>query len=725
MKLSKYDIQYKKSITKWDEALPIGNGKIGGLIYGNGPLKIAVDRIDLWDERINPVTKEKGFTFDNLVKLSLSGKQEDWDERLRLFQDIYDLPYPSKITAGRLELDFGVKESDFQSRVDLQKAVATVQSVKNNVRLETFASAVRFVGVAKIYGEFSLGIHIPDYIGESEKCGKYCLHYPTAEIQRENGFTYYVQETLSDFRYGIFTYRKNCGEYTELYYTIATNKDGADFVEKTKKELLFSAKAGYDTLFEEHALWWKNYWKKSEIHVADELIEKTYYRSWYLFASCSRKGFSPMPLQGVWTADDDKLPPWKGDYHHDTNTELSYQSYLKANRLEEGKVFVDYLWSLREKMQEFAKEFYGVEGYLLSSAAALDGSAMGGWAQYSYDPTMTIWLAQSFDEYWLYTDDYEFLKTRAYPFFKGVYTAIKGLLREKDGKLYLPISVSPELYNAAREAYVEPNSNFNLALMIYMLQTLQKYSEILGLDGSEYAEMLTKLDPIAINQDGVVMVDKKHCLPFSHRHFSHTMCLYPLHLINYDTPENIRVYEETILQLEQLGKGWWVGFGFAMMAQLYAMAYKGNAAYETLRQFCKGFVAENGFHLNGDFKHYGFSQFHYRPFTLESSFGFCDALQEMLLQEHKGYIEIFPAVPEGWEKEVSFQDLRSYHGVLVSAKKKNGKVVSVQLKAKKETKVVLKKPFLGNQVEMNGKMVFASTFMELTLPKGKTIIKGV
>ena len=51
-----------------------------------------------------------------------------------------------------------------------------------------------------------------------------------------------------------------------------------------------------------------------------------------------------MPLQGVWTADNDCLPPWKGDYHHDTNTQLSYQSYLKANRLDEGRVFVDYLW---------------------------------------------------------------------------------------------------------------------------------------------------------------------------------------------------------------------------------------------------------------------------------------------------------------------------------------------------------------------------------------------
>ena len=69
-----------------------------------------------------------------------------------------------------------------------------------------------------------------------------------------------------------------------------------------------------------------------------------------------------MPLQGVWTADNDCLPPWKGDYHHDTNTELSYQSYLKANRVEEGEAFIEYLWKLKPTYERFAKEFFGVKG---------------------------------------------------------------------------------------------------------------------------------------------------------------------------------------------------------------------------------------------------------------------------------------------------------------------------------------------------------------------------
>ena len=82
--LKKYNIKSNKSILKWDEAMPLGNGKIGCLLYGDGPLRIALDRVDLWDKRVNPATLEKGFTFENLVRLSLSDRQSDWQERARL-----------------------------------------------------------------------------------------------------------------------------------------------------------------------------------------------------------------------------------------------------------------------------------------------------------------------------------------------------------------------------------------------------------------------------------------------------------------------------------------------------------------------------------------------------------------------------------------------------------------------------------------------------------------
>lgn len=676
----------------WDEGAPLGNGRTGSLVYGRGIVKITADRTDLWDLRPNETTLEKGFTYANLVRLSKSGKEEEWAERERLFEDIFmGKPYPSKITAGRLELAFGKNAEDISCTLDLNTATAEIYCGEKRLT-SVFVSGEANVGVIRTYAEYNLRLHVPAYLsgmpqngsGLEDNSANMSLKYPPAVMKSDGKFTWYEQNTHTKYAFGIIVYESD----GVIYYTLVTTDDDEDYIAYGKKMLLNAARCGVERLFALHKKEWGKYWRKSRITTGDRLLDDTYKKSWYLFKCCSGKGGYPMPLQGVWTADNDCLPPWKGDYHYDTNTELSYQSYLKANRLEEGVVFVDYLWKLKPTYEKFAKEFFGVNGLLIPSCSTLDGKAMGGWAQYSLSPTMTIWAAQNFDEYYLYTGDEKFLKERAYPFFKETGSAIKSLLTEKNGKLYLPLSSSPEIFDDTRKAYLRENSNFDLALLIYLFRTLKVYAEKLGDDSSEYEAILEKFDDIAVSPDGVVMLDKTHKLPETHRHFSHLMCLYPLHLINYDTEENKRIYESTIKDLEILGTGYWVGFSFVQSAQIYAMAKNGNASYERLRQFCRGFVGDNGFHLNGDFRHFGYTQFHYRPFTLEALFGFCDALHEMLLQDHTGKIELFAAIPQEWKtRTIGFKNLRSRGGLIISAKLKNGIITELSVTAPKECRV--------------------------------------
>lgn len=676
----------------WDEGAPLGNGRTGSLVYGRGIVKITADRTDLWDLRPNETTLEKGFTYANLVRLSKSGKEEEWAERERLFEDIFmGKPYPSKITAGRLELAFGKNAEDISCTLDLNTATAEIYCGEKRLT-SVFVSGEANVGVIRTYAEYNLRLHVPAYLsgmpqngsGLEDNLANMSLKYPPAVMKSDGKFTWYEQNTHTKYAFGIIVYESD----GVIYYTLVTTDDDEDYIAYGKKMLLNAAQCGVERLFALHKKEWGKYWRKSRITTGDRLLDDTYKKSWYLFKCCSGKGGYPMPLQGVWTADNDCLPPWKGDYHYDTNTELSYQSYLKANRLEEGVVFVDYLWKLKPTYEKFAKEFFGVNGLLIPSCSTLDGKAMGGWAQYSLSPTMTIWAAQNFDEYYLYTGDEKFLKERAYPFFKETGSAIKSLLTEKNGKLYLPLSSSPEIFDDTRKAYLRENSNFDLALLIYLFRTLKVYAEKLGDDSSEYEAILEKFDDIAVSPDGVVMLDKTQKLPETHRHFSHLMCLYPLHLINYDTEENKRIYESTIKDLEILGTGYWVGFSFVQSAQIYAMAKNGNASYERLRQFCRGFVGDNGFHLNGDFRHFGYTQFHYRPFTLEALFGFCDALHEMLLQDHTGKIELFAAIPQEWKtRTIGFKNLRSRGGLIISAKLKNGIIAELSVTAPKECRV--------------------------------------
>ena len=677
----------------WDEGLPLGNGEIGSLVYGSNPLKITVDRTDLWDLRPNEVTLEKGFNFKNLVKLSMSGKDEDWKERERLFEDVFmGKPYPSKITAGHIELCFDEDAKNIYYTLDIDNPIVKIYA-DNRYIAEVFVFDEPNAGVIKLHEKAEINLHIPAYLsgkpeggsGIGDNAGKMSLGYPEARFFENDGFKWYEQNTRTDYSFGIVTYKTG----DEIYYTLVTTDDDKNYINCAKNLLLKASEKGYGKILDEHKKTWRKFWTKSSVKTGDNLIDETYKKSWYLFKCCSKKGGYPMPLQGVWTADNDCLPPWKGDYHHDTNTELSYQSYLKANRVEEGEAFIEYLWKLKPTYERFAKEFFGVDGLLIPSCSTLDGKAMGGWAQYSLSPTMTIWAAQSFDEYYLYAGDEDFLKARAYPFFKEVGQAIIGLLQEKNGKYYLPVSTSPEIFDNTRKSYLEPNSNFDLALIIYLFRTLKGYAETLGENAEKYERILEKLDDIAIDDSGIIMLDKTQYLPETHRHFSHLMCLYPLHLINYDTERHKEIYENTILNLETLGTGYWVGFSFAMSAQIYAMAKKGNAAAERLGQFCKGFVAENGFHLNGDYKHYGYTWFHYRPFTLEGLFGFCDALHEMLLQDHQGCIELFPAIPDEWRRGVAFRNLRSRGSLLISATFLNGEINTLEVKSSKETSVVI------------------------------------
>ena len=699
--MNTYILEFKKSIVSWDEGVPTGDGKLGSLVYGKGPLFVSVDRVDLWDNRPGDKSGNPDFTYKKLVEWARSDDPADWAKHKWLFDDYTRYcPYPSKINAGRLILDFGEESDKIYSRLDLKRAEATV-ALPSGKTLSVFNSATRHIGALRITGDFTLDIHIPDYIsgdelgrcamntGLDEDAPNWCLQYPRSEVKRENGFTYYVQQTRTDYRYTLAAYAKRVGDVTELFYTVVTTDDSADVLALARSQLLLAAELGYDALLAEHVKWWAAYNARSRISIPDKKMERLYNVYSYQLASCSREGFYPMALQGVWTADNDSLPPWKGDYHFDTNVELSYQSYLKANRLGEGKVYVDYLWNMRERYRKFAKEFYGVDGYLLPSTSSLSGEPIGGWPMYSYSPTMTVWAIQGLDDYYLYTGDEKFLRNKLYPIFEETGKALLALMEERDGRLYLPLSSSPELFDNTKEAYLTPNTNFDQALLIYLYTKLRDYSRKLHRNYKRYERILERLDPLAVREDGVLMIDRDRALHETHRHFSHVMAIYPLHLINYDTKENKRIIEATINQLERFGTGLWCGFSYGMSAQLYAMAGKGNAVYSKLCEYMRALVADNGFHLNGDFKNTGVTAWHNRPFTMESHYSFADGVHLMLMQEHMGYLDLLPAIPDEWES-LEFKKLRSYGGLLVSLKLEDGVITSLTLTSPKARELRIK-----------------------------------
>lgn len=691
------NLSFPKTITRWDEAIPLGNGPSGALVWGSSrELRFSLDRGDIWDVTPYPGVNSPEFTYENMIRMA---KEGDVEGIRRVFDAPYNQVLPTKLPAGKLIFDFK-SEENVSSELNLAQAEAMIHIGKTELR--SFLHAVENFGMMRVScppDRFDYRIENPEFgrLGEKDDENEEFnsvstaslkrLHYPDPELHKQDDARWFVQKVNDTFAYGVFVREKQTPEGTELAYTVASSKDGEDWQTAALARLDRALNRGYEKTFAPHVRWWHAYWQQSGMTLPDPLFEKNWYLTNYLLASCSRKGSYPMPLQGVWTADNGALPPWKGDYHHDLNTQMCYYSFFKANHLPEGESFLDYLWSMKDKAHEFARSFYGTDGICLPSVMSLDGTALGGWGMYSLSPTNQIWLSQSFERYYRFTGDQEFLKQKAYPYLSQTAEFILSLLEEREGMLYLSISSSPEIHDDEIESFVTPNSNYDLALMRYLFSSLAQLAGELGSEEAERWEgILAKLPPLAVDNRNCLMVSPDEILTESHRHFSHAMSIHPLRLLSYDREEHRKIIDATVLDLEQLGTGFWVGFSFTWMAELYAIQRNGEGAAYQLETFWRNICSPNGFHLNGDYKRRGVSQFHYRPFTLEANFCAADALQEMLLQSENGVLRLFPAIPEAWQ-DVSFHSLRAERGMLVSAGLEKGKLKELTLNPKENGEI--------------------------------------
>ncbi len=732
------DILAKKAIASWDEALPLGNGKMGCLIWGaSDALRLSLDRGDLWDNTPAPELSDERYRFKNLVQAARDG---DMHTQLELFDAPYRHAAPTKLPAGKLVLQFapGLPVS---SRLHLADAHACVKIGQSPIVLESFLSAVAPVGLIRLScpaGSFSVRLENPQFGvktcenqeneegEESVSAGslKFLCYAPPVFGQHKT-LRWFEQQVDEQLTYGIWLDMREQDGKTLIAYTVAASLDGENWREQALDTLRRSLDAGYDACYLEHRGWWEQYWSESAVTLPDELFEVNWYRTNYLLGACSRKGCPPMPLQGVWTADNGELPPWKGDYHNDLNTQLCYASYLKANHLAAGESFLDFLWGLLDEGKAFAREFYGTPGICMPSIMTIQGKPMGGWCMYSYSPTNQLWLCQLFERHYTLTGDETFLRERAYPYLKLTGECLEGLLeKNEEGQLVLPVSSSPEIHDNTSNAWVTPNSTYDLSLLRYLFTQLVRFARQLGTgEENRWQEILNALPQLPVNERNVLMLSPDESLTESHRHHSHMMAVYPLRQLHYEDEADRAVIDASVENLEVLGTGNWVGFSFPWMSAFYCMQHNGEGAAYQLKLFWENFCSPNGFHLNGDYQRRGLSKYHYRPFTLEANMAAADALQEMLLGTQRDLLEFFPAIPKQWhEGEVSFEQFRGPNGVLVSASMCGGAVNSITLSACHDGCYRLRSPFPeGFSCSLEYAVCREKDILCVTLKAGQTI----
>ena len=433
--LAKSNLKLTAPIDRWDEAVPLGNGLLGGLLWGGGNnLKLSLDRGDLWDNRLPEMFKRSDWTYATIRRLVAEKNQAKISE---MFDKPYNAyPYPTKIPVGRIELTLDPSQTVKSFGLDLATATGSA-NLADDTAVEVFFSAVEPVALVRIPGrkKFDLKIVVPAALGK--------LGYKQAETGEETqGDTrtkWFLQDAAEGVQYAVAAAERQSGADTLIAISVTSNRDDANPLGLARKRIATALDAGWKQMRSGHLAWWKQFWSKSSVTLPDAAIQQQYDLVNYYLGSSSRRGAPPIPLQGVWTADDGGLPPWHGDYHHDLNTQMTYWSYPTAGHFDEGASFVDFMWNLLPKHREFAKTFYGVSGAAVPGVMTFDGQAMGGWSQYSLSPVQGAWVAQAFYWHWRYTMDEEFLKTRAYPYCAAIATGLEGLLKPgEDGKLKLP-----------------------------------------------------------------------------------------------------------------------------------------------------------------------------------------------------------------------------------------------------------------------------------------------
>ena len=414
-----HNLIFDSLATRWDEAVPIGNGWLGALIWQKGnKLRISLDRVDLWDDRPMPDIDKLGFKWV-VEKVKLN----QYDSVQRIGDEPYEkYPAPTKIPGAALEFDMASLGKIISGQLDIRNGICTIKW-DSGAEFEIYISAVSNNGVfifRNTKRELNADLIAPPY--HTDQTGVKGNSVEGQGLERLG----YVQGSIIKGKLAM-QYYQPC--YNEMAYVVAVNLNylkneirGQWSILKLETKNPVRQVESFDTTKASHIKWWNNYWSRSSVSLPDPVLEKQYYLDMYKFGCVARNNTPPISLQAIWTADNGNLPPWKGDLHHDLNTQLSYWPGYTGNHLDLTAGYTNWMWKVKEENKRWTKQYFDVDGLNVPGVTTISGKPMGGWIQYSMSPTTAAWLSQHFYWQWKYSMDDKFLKERCLPYMDEVET---------------------------------------------------------------------------------------------------------------------------------------------------------------------------------------------------------------------------------------------------------------------------------------------------------------
>jgi alpha-L-fucosidase 2 len=742
---------YRQPATNWTSALPIGNGRLGAMIFGG------VEREHL---QLNEDTLYAGGPYDadntnaflalpEVRRLIFIGQFDDAAKLIgqkMMGNPIKQMPYE---TLGDLFLTFSTNATvmDYRRDLNLDTAVASVSYTADGVHFkrEIFSSPMDQVVVVRLTADKPGQISFTAGMTTPQKASVIPEGTNTLVLKGVNGSSSGIHGALKfESRVAVLTTSGKIStdadkisvagaDSATLLITAATSyknyRDVSGDPEAiTKNQIAGAYKKwwngnvadGIDTTLADHIAAHQKLFHRVELALGtneppdsptDERIENfkngndpqfaaLYFQfARYLLISSSRPGCQPANLQGIW--NDSMTPPWECKYTININTEMNYWPADVANLGECVEPLTAMVLDLTQTGARTASVMYHARGWVVHhntdlwrATAPVDGPTWGMW------PTGGAWLCQNLWEHYLFTGDKDYLK-KIYPALKGSAQFFLDTLVEDPTNHWLVTcpSLSPENGNPlAANTSICAGPTLDMEILRDLFANCIRASEILGTDKKFRAQVTAaraRLAPLQIGSAGQLQEWLADCdlqsKELHHRHVSHLYGLYPSDQIDFRvTPELAAAAKKSLQIRGDQATGWATAWRLCLWARLH----DGDRAYSILR------------FLLSPARTYPDMFDAHPPFQIDGNFGGAAGIAEMLLQSQGGEIKLLPALPQAWPSG-SVKGLRARGGFEVDEQWQDGWLVTATIRSAGGT---------------NAKVRYGDKIIDIRIPRGGALV---